>query len=101
MDPFLIVAIVASEIVALVLMVRTWMKPDYVILKLLLSVVLLIPIVGPFLYFFANDRTSPQKDCLKNNLPRGWYTDRWISMRPLYKEALEEKRRRADDSKDT
>lgn len=100
MDPILIITIALSELIALMLIMRTWMRDDYVFLKLLLSMVLLVPVVGPLFYLFANDRTPPQSENLKNDLPRGWCTDRWISVRSIYKYSNEKQKSRNDVSID-
>lgn len=58
MDPVLVVAIVLSETVALVLAVRMWLSRDYVFFKVILTFILIIPLIGPVLYFLQTTKRS-------------------------------------------
>ncbi|BFM13546.1 hypothetical protein R50072_36990 [Simiduia litorea] len=72
--------ILASEVISICLLLRLWSKPDYLVFKILISVVTVVPFVGPVLYFFATDKTMPQSTELQNRGPRGDYTHKQISL---------------------
>jgi hypothetical protein len=49
--------------------------------KLALLVILLIPVVGVFVYFFLGSEVPPQSQDLMDNGPRGAYTNRMIAFK--------------------
>lgn len=88
---WLFVLIVFSELVSVYFFVKIWKNQDYLLIKILMSALVLIPIVGPFLYLFVSDDTQPQSPLLKNNKPMSYYTHGWISVRPLLQKILKER----------
>jgi|SRR5690606_9719134 len=97
----LYIAIALSELVSLFLIFRLWRSAEPLWLKTILTIVLLIPFIGPLMYFFATDNTATQRLNLRNdNLPYGEYTRRWITMRPLWKQFYKEKKEAIEKSKD-
>jgi hypothetical protein len=49
--------------------------------KLVYCAVLLVPFVGPLLYLFLSEEVAPQPSMLRNNGPRGAYTDGIIAVK--------------------
>ncbi len=91
--------IVVSEIISLVLIFKTWAGNDHKVLKIILSVAILIPFLGPLLYFFVAD--VPSNSLVpKNNGPRGSYTHGFISMKPLLKKIIKDKDKDKDKDKE-
>lgn len=76
------------------LLFKLWLKEDFLFMKILISLVVIIPFLGPAMYFFitGNEKTNP---ALNNTMPRGGYTHLWISIRGLFIEEadLKEDRR--------
>lgn len=82
--------IIISESISVCLIYRLWKKDDVFFLKLLASLIALIPFFGPFLYFFATDETPAMDSELQNRHARGGYTDFWISNRSSIKKRIKE-----------
>ncbi len=74
-----------SGLVSLVLLPRIWRNEKYLVFKVLISVITLIPFVGPLLYLFVSDSTPPQDLKLQNRGPRGDYTHKLISLKSVLK----------------
>lgn len=72
--------IAVSEVISIFLLFRLWRKPDYMVFKILISAITLIPFLGPILYFFMTDKTKAQSVEMQNNGPRGSYTHKKISI---------------------
>lgn len=72
--------ILVSEVISICLLFRLWSKPDYLVFKILISAVTVVPFIGPILYFFVTDKTMPQPAELQNRGPRGDYTHKRISV---------------------
>lgn len=87
----IIFVVTISEIISLLLMLKLWRSRENTIFKIFLSIVLLIPVIGPSLYLFSTDNTPVQSEYLKNDLGHGYYTQRWVTMRDLWKKFLEER----------
>ena len=90
MSQELLIAIVISEIISIILVIRTWKREDYLIFKVLSLIFVFVPIVGPILYLFVTNNVQSQAEHLKNSLPRGSYTHNWISTKPLLKKFIKE-----------
>jgi len=58
---------------------RIWASKDVLILKILLSIIVVVPFLGPVLYLFAADNTKPQAIELQDRYARGGYTSKVIS----------------------
>ena len=102
MAPELLVAILISEAISLILIVRMWLRGGSVFTTLVVTVFTLVPFVGPVFYLFCTDTTPPQPVELQNRGPRGEYMHTWITMKPLFKEFLDQRKRQAKaDEHDT
>lgn len=72
--------VILSQVVSIFLIFRIWKSRDYMILKVLLFVVVLIPFVGPIFYFIGSDGTPRLRDNLNASgrlFGRGRYTEWW------------------------
>ena len=88
------VAIAISELISMFVIFILWRSVESQWSKIVLTIVLLVPFVGPVMYFLAADNTPPQRPDLRNDgLPYGEYTRRWIAMRPLWQRFYKEKER--------
>lgn len=76
-----------SEFVGLFLVVKLVRSRTHWATKPAYSVVLLVPIVGPAIYFFLREATPPQSPDLMNTGPRSDYLHRWLSVAPLLRRA--------------
>lgn len=84
----LLIGIIFSELISIILIVRLWLKTDYLIFKFLYSLVLLIPFVGPLLYAFAADTAPVLPKHKQGSGIRGEATHNWISSRDLLKKDI-------------
>lgn len=73
--------IALSECVAVVLLVEIWRRRSHLLVKLLSSFVVIVPVLGPFMYFWATRMPPPQDPALRNERMRGDYTQMMISRR--------------------
>jgi predicted neutral ceramidase superfamily lipid hydrolase len=51
--------------------------------KVVYCLVLAVPFVGVLLYLFLSENVPPQSECLRDNGPRGSYTDKIISIKAV------------------
>lgn len=96
MDFFWIIASI-SWVISLLLLIKLWRSNDLIIFKVVISALALVPVFGPIFYLFTTDRTPPQDQCLQDRGARGQYTHTRISMIPLYKKILKEKKAKLDE----
>lgn len=94
----LLIAILVSELISVILVMRLWFFRKLVPFKVVLSIIAIIPFLGPFLYAFCSDTTPPQDPALQNRSYRGAYTHHWITMSPLYKSILKQKQEESEES---
>jgi len=66
-----------SELVALVLIVRIWRSNEFRVLKVLLSCVVLIPVLGPFLVLWIVAFPNRAPEAVQNRGSRGNYYRDW------------------------
>lgn len=94
-------ALIASEIISLTLLIFLWRGQQTTLSKVLLSVLVLIPIAGPILYLFGTvmSSTPAQDERFMNHGPRGEYFHSWITMEPIFKKFIEEKKSRVAESR--
>lgn len=78
--------IAVSEIISLVLLFRLWRGAEPFALKVLGSLVVVIPFLGPIMYWFGAGKLEPQAPHLQNTGPRGEYTHRLISSKVSMKQ---------------
>jgi len=79
-----------SEIVSLVLIVRLWKVEEYLLFKILIAGITLIPFVGPLFYFFVTGRAPVQPE-IQQNRSRGYtgqYKTNWETRKPYEQEAV-------------
>jgi len=74
-------AIVVSELVALLLIWRVWRSPDPILLRIAVSLIALIPFIGPFFALWIGHFPNPLPHVLRDK-HRYWSDvfDRWISV---------------------
>lgn len=99
MEPGLIIVLGVSYFFSSILVVKLWIKPNPIILKVVYTLILAVPVVGVILYLFAADTTQPQNEDLQNSSNVGGfgsYTQRWIGRRSLYKEIIRERQEKLD-----
>lgn len=79
----LILVVVLSEMLSAFLLYKLWQKEEFLFMKILISLVLFIPLLGPAMFFFitGGGKSTP---ALNNTMPRGGYTHMWISIRGLF-----------------
>ena len=61
-------AIVLSELVALALIWRLWRSDDHLFFKLTLTLIALIPFIGPVLVFWLNNFPKSQPEIFQDRL---------------------------------
>ena len=88
-----------SEVISILLIIRLWFRKEHVALKILISLVALIPFAGPALYFFGTDNTPPQPKWLQNRGARGTYTHNWITYRKYMQEIVANHKKRKKNQK--
>lgn len=91
----LTIALLASGIVALILLVVVWRSTERVTTKLMFSALLLVPIFGPIAYviILGLSGVPPQDERLQNRGYYGDYTQSWMSMKPHHEADLELRKR--------
>ena len=78
------VVVLASELVALWLIWKVWRSDDYIFFKVSLSILALIPVVGPVLVLWIGNSPPIQPYALQDKLRnRTDVYDRW---RPVFEE---------------
>ncbi len=93
MNQELIIPICISELISLILIIRLWLKKDYLVFKIVRTLLTLAPFVGPIFYTFTGNPIKRQPEELQNNIYRGGYTHKWITMRPFLEELIAGKKR--------
>lgn len=103
MDNKLLIVIVFSELVSLILIFRHWATKDFLILKILITVVTLFPLVGPVFFFFivGMPKKNPKHlidkpnatDCVDRGF-RANYTEYWQQQKPILKRKIEKLKNR-------
>lgn len=77
--------ILLSEIVSLCFLCKLWKGDDFWLLKFILSLVILIPFVGPVVYLLISDNSPRENHKLNANgnlFGRGRYTEWWDNEKP-------------------
>ena len=93
MTPFLATVLVVSGALSLFFIFRLLSGRRSVAQKSMYFVVLLVPVVGPLLYLFLSEEVPPQSPLLRNDGPRGAYTDKVIAIQTALEEARLQKAR--------
>src|SRR5690606_6588724 len=83
--------LVAAGLLSLWLMVKLAKSERTRLDKLGGIILLLVPFVGPLLYWFVYSDLSPQHPRLQNRGPRGEYAHKWMSIRPTLQQGLEKR----------
>ena len=93
----LLSALVATSLLSLFLLTRHFRRSlsrSEIIVGVAL---LLVPMVGPLLYWFLLDDTPPQDPLLQNRRGRGSYTSDWISLKPLLEKMVKDREESVGD----
>jgi len=91
MNSILVVMLVLSGLLSAFLMYRLLLSGRSAFEKFVYCAVLLVPLLGPLIYIFLSEEVPPQSPMLRNNGPRGSYTNRMIAIRENMKEAARKK----------
>lgn len=89
--------IIFSELISICFLYKIWRAHDHIFFKVLLSIVVLMPFVGPVFYLIGSDNKARSRDNLNADdhlSGRGRYTEWWGSEKIRMEEkikALEEK----------
>jgi len=78
--PIVLWVVLISELVAFMLIVRIWRSHEILILKVLLSGVALIPVLGPLLALWIVAFPNEAPETIQNRGPRGNYYRDWSSV---------------------
>ncbi|MBB5213320.1 hypothetical protein [Microbulbifer hydrolyticus] len=97
MSEILVVAVVISEFISLYLIGRLWRSNEYPLIKILVSLIAFIPVLGPLLYVFVTDSTPPQPTENQNRKGYGGYTQKWINERGFWKRAIQERENKSKE----
>lgn len=97
MDPFAVTVIVLPGALSAFFIYKLLSSNRSALEKSVYCVVLLVPVVGPLLYLFLSEEVPPQSPLLRNNGPRGAYTDTMIAIQAGLKEAARQKVEAAAD----
>lgn len=99
MDNQLFIPICISELISLILIFKLWQKDDYLILKLLTTLVTLAPFVGPLFYLFGTNHPPKQpldmqdKPHSTDYVDRGWranYSGWWQNEKPRLQKKIDD-----------
>jgi hypothetical protein len=85
--------ILLSEIVSLYFLYKIWKGGDSWLLKFILSVVTLIPFLGPVCYLLGSDNTPRMQHQLNAGgrlFGRGRYTEWWSNEKPKLEKKIKE-----------
>lgn len=91
MDPFAVAAVVLPGALSAFFIYRLLSSKRSAFEKSVYCVVLLVPVVGPLLYLFLSEEVPPQSPLLRNNGPRGAYTDAMIAIQAALEETARQK----------
>lgn len=69
--------ILASELIAVWVIWQLWMSPDHAILKVALSLIALIPVLGPIVALWIGNFPNSAVPILRVPRLRGAFFDRW------------------------
>jgi len=100
MDPFAVTVIVLPGALSTFFIYKLLSSKRSAFEKSVYCVVLLVPVVGPLLYLFLNEEVPPQPPLLRNNGPRGAYTDTMIAIQAVLKETARQKTEASADEVD-
>lgn len=92
--------IAISEIISVLLIFGLWRSKEYLILKIIITMLTAIPFVGPVLYMFITDKTPVEKKEIQNRGQYGWggYARWWRSEKPFLKMKIQ-KLKESDEKK--
>ena len=95
----LIAVFVLTTIASLVLLVQLLRGSKSVAEKLIGAALLVIPFVGPLLYWFIHEESSPQSPLVPRGGERGAATQSWIAMKPFLDRLIQERRAQQHEDK--
>lgn len=92
--------IILSEIISFLFFLKLLSSRESIHMKIVFSMLLVVPVFGPIMYLFLNDPPPPQPRWMQNkgdaysNTPmRGEYTDRWL----IKKDVIQQQIKRLDE----
>ena len=91
MDAFTVTVIVLPAALSAFFIYKLLSSKRSKLEKSVYFVVLLVPVVGPLLYLFLSEEVPPQSPLLRNNGPRGAYTDAMIAIQAALEETARQK----------
>ena len=91
MDPFAVTLIVLPAALSAFFIYKLLSSKRSAFEKSVYCLVLLVPVVGPLLYLFLSEEVPSQSPLLKNNGPRGAYTDAMIAIQAALEETARQK----------
>ena len=91
MDTFAVTVIVLPAALSAFFIYKLLSSKRSAFEKSVYCLVLLVPVVGPLLYLFLSEEVPPQSPLLRNNGPRGAYTDAMIAIQAALEETARQK----------
>ena len=88
----LLCALVATSLLSLFLLVRHFKRDLSRSNRIIGVLLLLVPLVGPLLYWFLLSDLPAQDKILQNRGGRGSYTHAWLSIKPIADQIIKDKR---------
>lgn len=82
-------ALIFCWLVSLLMLPGLWSSRESLAFKLVFTLILIFPLLGPVLYLFARDQTPPQHPDMQSRGARGTYTHRQISKQAWHKESAQ------------
>ena len=93
MNQYFIISIIVSDLIALYLLIKVWKSDERILLKIIGTIIGLIPFIGLLAIMFVFDMPENQPSNQQNQGPRGELTHAWISSRNKLKKAIKEKQK--------
>ncbi len=87
MNPILVAAFLLSGLLSIFFIFKLLSSQRSFLEKCVFFAVLLIPLVGPLLYLFLSEDMPSQAPVLRNNGPRGAYTNWMIAIQAIMTES--------------
>ena len=88
----LIAVFVLTSIASLVLLVKLLRGSNSVAEKFVGAALLVVPFVGPLLFWFIHEESTPQSPFVPRGGERGAATQSWIAMKPFLDRLIQERR---------
>lgn len=92
--------IIISALISTCFLYKIWKAQDYLFFKILLSVLVLIPFVGPIFYLIGSDNAPRSRDNLNAGgslFGRGRYTEWWDNEKARMKKKIKELKEKGEE----